>query len=367
MKIAESAIQLYSSHISAEQHQKKESLTIWEQGQKQKTTTDNEGRGREMRLHHHVKSQQASKVSISAEALQAQTTKNVAVDETSPEEEEIMGNLNMRILRSMFARVLGKQIRLNTPENTAALVTAATPAPDAATTENAAPAEPALQGSGLIYEYYESHQEYESTSFAAEGKILTEDGQEIDFSVQMNMSRQFYSEQSVSIREGDAVLKDPLVINFDGPAAELTQTKFTFDIDSDGQGDQISFVGGGSGFLALDKNGDGTINNGSELFGAQSGDGFSELSTYDMDGNNWIDENDSIYSSLRIWSKDAEGKDTLVALGQQGVGAIYLGRISTPFSINDTDNTQQGQVRSSGIFVNENGTVGTIQQVDLVA
>ena len=31
---------------------------------------------------------------------------------------------------------------------------------------------------------------------------------------------------------------------------------------------------------------------------------------------NWIDENDSIYNQLRIWSKDSDGKDSLVALGQ---------------------------------------------------
>jgi len=362
MKIADSAIQLYSSHISAEQHQKRESLTVWEQGQERKTTTDNEGRGREMRLHHHQRNQQATRVSISAEAMQARPAKAVA--EPPTEEDEVMGDLNMRILKAMFARVLGKQIRLSNPETPVAQVTAAEAAP--VTTEAAPPAEPPLQGSGLIYDYFESHEEYESTSFGAEGKIVTEDGREIDFSVQLNMTRAFYSEQSLSIMEGDA-LKDPLVINFGGTAAELTQTKFAFDIDSDGRDDQISFVNGNSGFLALDKNSDGVINNGSELFGAQSGDGFSELAAYDLDGNNWIDENDSIYSGLRIWSKDAEGKDTLVAIGQQGVGAIYLGRVSTPFSIKDTENSLQGQVRASGIFVNENGTVGTIQQVDLVA
>jgi hypothetical protein len=365
MKIADSAIQLYSTHVSAEQHQKRESLTVWQQGQERKTVTDNEGRGRELRLHHKSMSQQSSRVSISAAAMKAQPVKAVA--EPVSEEDEVMTDLNMRILKAMFVRITGQQFQLNSPENVAVPVVAS----EAVTTETApaeasVPAEQALQGSGLIYDYYESHQEYESTSFGAEGKIVTEDGQEIDFSVQMNMSRSFFTQQSINIREGDA-LKDPLVINFGGQAAELTQTKFTFDIDSDGRDDQISFVGSNSGFLALDKNGDNTINNGSELFGAQSGNGFSELAAFDLDGNNWIDENDAIYSGLRIWSKDAEGNDTLAALGQQGIGAIYLGHISTPFAIKDTENTLQGQVRSSGIYVNENGTVGTIQQVDLVA
>jgi hypothetical protein len=68
---------------------------------------------------------------------------------------------------------------------------------------------------------------------------------------------------------------------------------------------------------------------------------------------------------LRIWSKDAEGQDQLVSLGQRGVGAIYLGHVTSPFSIKDTDNNLLGQVRSSGIFLQENGVAGTVQQIDL--
>ena len=57
----------------------------------------------------------------------------------------------------------------------------------------------------------------------------------------------------------------------------VSDMKFKFDIDSDGKVDEISFVGKSSGFLALDKNEDGKINDGSELFGTKSGDGFSDL------------------------------------------------------------------------------------------
>jgi hypothetical protein len=363
MKIADSAINLYSQHVSVEQQQKKESLTVWQPGKERKTITDNEGTGRELTIRYREISQQSTKVSISTEALKSRPVKAVA--EPVSDEDAPIADLNIRILKSLIERLTGKKIRLTTPNKAAAQVTINTAAPTETTTPPN-PAGSAPQGSGLIYDYYESHHEYESTSFAAQGKIVTEDGKQIDFSAQLNMSRDFFTEQSVNIKAGDA-LKDPLVINFDGNAAELTQAKFNFDIDSNGQTDQISFVGSGSGFLALDKNGDGIINNGSELFGTQSGNGFSDLAAYDKDGNNWIDENDSIYASLRIWSKDAEGKDSLVALGQKGIGAIYLGNVNTPFSIKDSGNTLQGQVRASGIFINENGTVGTIQQLDLVA
>jgi len=68
---------------------------------------------------------------------------------------------------------------------------------------------------------------------------------------------------------------------------------------------------------------------------------------------------------LRIWSKDAEGRDQLLALGQRGVGAIYLGHISTPFSFKDSQNALLGQLQDSRIFMRENGAAGVIQQIDL--
>jgi hypothetical protein len=180
------------------------------------------------------------------------------------------------------------------------------------------------------------------------------------------MSREFYTEQNINIRAGDA-LKDPLVINFSGTAAQLTQRDFSFDIDADGTEEQISFVAPGSGFLALDKNNDGQINDGSELFGTASGNGFGDLSVYDLDGNNWIDENDAVYQNLRIWTKNSEGNDQLIALGKAGVGALYLGHIETLFSVKDDENGLLGQVRETGLAIMESGQVITMQQIDLVA
>jgi hypothetical protein len=195
--------------------------------------------------------------------------------------------------------------------------------------------------------------------------VRTEDGQEIAIDVQLSMSREFMSHESMSVQMG-AAAKDPLVINYGGNAAELTQRQYRFDIDSDGQEDQIHFVRPGSGFLAIDRNGDGAVNDGSELFGPTTGDGFSELAAHDADGNGWIDENDPVYSGLRIWSKDGGGSDQLVALGEKGVGAVYLGHATTPFELKGQDNELQGVVRSTGIYLGEEGGAGTVQHVDLV-
>jgi len=221
------------------------------------------------------------------------------------------------------------------------------------------------QGWGAVYHAEETTLEQESTQFSAQGIVRTADGREIMLSVELNMSREFISHTSLTVRAGDA-LKDPLVINFAGNAAELTRTKFAFDIDADGRMDQIAFVGPNSGFLALDRNGDGVINDGRELFGALSGNGFADLAAYDADGNGWIDENDAIFARLLIWSRDGEGNDRLEGLLERNVGAIYLGQTATPFSLKDNDNALLGVVRASGIYLKEDGGVGTVQQLDLV-
>ena len=219
-------------------------------------------------------------------------------------------------------------------------------------------------GFGIEYDYYASHYEYESLSFSAEGEIHTQDGKTINFSSQLNIKREFFEEQSISFRAGDAVKIDPLVLNFNGTAAELQQTRFEFDLDADGQTEQVALLKPGNAYLALDKNNDGSINNGSELFGPSTGNGFNELAQYDDDGNNFIDEADSIYNQLRLWSIDANGNEQLIGLGEKGVGAIYLGHLNTPFELQQNQQTL-GDIVSSSVYLTEDGETGFIQQLDL--
>lgn len=117
----------------------------------------------------------------------------------------------------------------------------------------------------------------------------------------------------------------------------------------------------------MDRNGDGKINDGSELFGTKSGDGFKDLAAYDADGNGWIDENDAIFSQLKIWTKDEDGKDKLISLKDADVGAIYLGNADTQFSLKDDDHKLNGEIKKTGIYLHESsGEVGTVNHVDLI-
>lgn len=209
-------------------------------------------------------------------------------------------------------------------------------------------------------------QESESTSFTSTGCVKTADGRTISFNVELGMSRQFLAEYT-QYETADYVITDPLVINTDSCAASVTDAKFLFDLDCDGNEEEISFTGQGSGFLALDKNGDGEINNGSELFGAKSGNGFAELAEYDDDGNGWIDENDDIFSKLKVWTRDENGRNVLMDLKSADVGAICLKSAKTDFSLTDENNFANAFIRSTGIFLRESGGVGTVNQIDLTS
>lgn len=207
--------------------------------------------------------------------------------------------------------------------------------------------------------------ETEHTAFESTGIAKTADGREISFGVTVEMSRGF-CERYETLAQEDYICVDPLVINLDSNVAKVSDMKFLFDIDSDGKDDEISFAGNGSGFITLDKNGDGKVNNGSELFGTKSGDGFADLAQYDKDGNGWIDEADDVFDDLRIWTKDADGNDRLIRLLDADVGAIYLGNANTEFSLNNMlTNDTNGVIRKTGVYLKESGGVGTVQHVDL--
>ncbi|MBF0283057.1 MAG: hypothetical protein HQL51_01200 [Magnetococcales bacterium] len=233
----------------------------------------------------------------------------------------------------------------------------------AAPESEAAPQEPA--GWGLVYDYQESYLEAEHLSFSATGVVQTADGQQIAFETQLSMSRVYMENHEVHLRAGDAVLKDPLVINFAGTAAQLSKTRFDFDLDADGQTDKVALATGGSAFLALDKNGDGQVNDGSELFGPRSGDGFADLRVHDQDNNGWIDEADPVFRNLRLWNRDEAGNDRVMTLQDQGIGAIHLGAAQAAFSLKDDHNLLVGQARQAGVFLRDNGAAGTVQQIDL--
>lgn len=205
---------------------------------------------------------------------------------------------------------------------------------------------------------HEEYRESQRLDVSMQGFIYTSN-RRIELNIDISMSHSFVSNHEI-IRQQ---FYDPLVLNFDGELPDLDSTNFSFDIDANGECDQISTLKKGNGFLALDKNSNNKIDDGLELFGTLNGNGFADLRRYDSDNNGWIDESDPIFEGLRIWQKTKD-EDTLVALGEIGIGAIYLGSTDGRIDIKSQKNETLGRIRSTGLFLNEDGTSGVVSQID---
>lgn len=308
---------------------------------------------------------QAARQAQASHALDAPDAPSAAEDAT----EHASLDPRLRTLVRMIEALTGLRVRVFQAEDwphTASAEGTAKGSNAAATTASpngAAGGAPASVGWGLAYDRVEIRVESQSLAFQASGRVVLTDGRTIDFRLGLQLQSSSVDVRTLSLRAGDAALrlKDPLVLSLDGAAPSLTDTRFAFDLDADGTAESIAFVASGSGFLALDRNGNGAIDDGRELFGATSGDGFADLAALDSDGNGWIDAADPAFGQLRVWTRDgADGGDRLQTLAQAGVGALYLGRIGTPFALGDA-----GRLRSSGLYLTEAGTARALQQIDL--
>ena len=359
MIIQRAALSLGAAHAKSQTHEIRESLLTW--GLQPSLETKAGNVADDANITRPLPSHEPPKSDISEEARLLQTSDAAATDSAK---ETLLGS-NLRMLLAIIRIVTGKDARVfdaSTLSSASASSSTSAPSPSESSIR---PTQAARAGYGVEYDRHETRTETEETNFNADGVIRTADGREIAFEFSLSMVRNYSEESTVSLRLGDAKKIDPLVINFNGNAAELTSQRFMFDLNADGQKENINFATGGSGFLALDKNKDGLINDGSELFGPVSGRGFAELAEYDVDKNGWIDESDAIYSQLQLWMKDEEGNDQFLSLDQANIGAISLSHIDTPFELKDSQNKLQGQIRSSGIYLYEEGRVGSVQQIDL--
>lgn len=353
MKIATAAVSLASTHALHEEHAREESLRLWV-GDERPVFAGEEGPA-------------AAQVLISPEARQlqqaaAQSLVGDAAAAAAPPDASPPEDPKLKAMRLILEALTGKKIRITSLESVSSENGGLYPG--AAQGANPAEPPPARQGWGLEYDLVETASEQEFLNFSATGQVVTADGQTIDFTIQLAMQREFLATTSVQVRAGDAQLVDPLVINFNGKAAKLTGGRFAFDLDADGNTEQISRLASGSGFLALDRNQDGKINNGLELFGPASGKGFGELAQLDSDGNGWLDENDPRYADLRVWMRDAAGNDSLTSLAENNVGAILLSPAKTAFALKDSGNALRGQLRETSVFLGGNGGAGTVQEID---
>ena len=301
------------------------------------------------------------RVSLSAEGKQKSRELAVAKLAEALDPGTQSNELRLAVLQAVIERFTGRRVETVDVGQRGS----GSDLPDAS--EREAAASVAAQPSELRYDYYTRRVEAERVSFSAEGVVRTADGQEIDISVALNASRALVQEESLKGRYRDGKIADELIVDYQGVSASVTETQFNFDIDLAKDSGASSVVATHSGLLAIDANGDGAVDTGSELLGTDNGDGLAELAAHDEDGNLWIDAGDTIFGSLSLFARDADGNGRLLTLGEAGIGAIYLGSVATQFDILSAGGEAAARVQSSGIYLNEDGSVGSLQTIDVHA
>ena len=148
---------------------------------------------------------------------------------------------------------------------------------------------------------------------------------------------------TIQDKDGDtasAVLRfsvTPLAIDLDGDGIELTNVinGVQFDYDVDGETEQTAWVQSDDGFLVQDRNGDGVINDRSEMFGDMYGfaDGFAHLASLDSNGDGQITSEDEQWTELKVWRDlDQDGvsdEGELFGLDELEIASIDLNAQST--------------------------------------
>jgi hypothetical protein len=140
--------------------------------------------------------------------------------------------------------------------------------------------------------------------------------------------------------------RDPLVLDLDGDGIETTgingyANTVLFDHDGDGVKTGTGWVKGDDAFLALDRNGNGLIDSGRELFGVdtvlangqRAANGFAALAGLDSNGDGLIDAQDAQFAQLRLWRDlDQNGvsdEGELLTLAEAGIDSINLASVTT--------------------------------------
>lgn len=177
------------------------------------------------------------------------------------------------------------------------------------------------------------------------------------------------SEKRVSLsqtRSSAEQLKDPLLVQYgDIAIGQLNGQSASIDVNGDDKIDQLPMFNGNVGYLVFDKNGNAKADNGSELFGPQTGAGFNELSALDTNNNGFVDREDDNFSDLYLWQIDSAGNNSWIALSDTNIEGISLNATATPFNFYDQDDQLQARLTQTSIAITDTGRAYGVHQIDI--
>ena len=163
---------------------------------------------------------------------------------------------------------------------------------------------------------------------------------------------------------------DPLIFDLDGDGIKTTsldQSRTYFDLDSNGFAERTAWVDASDGLLVLDRNNDGQITSGQELFGDQTllangrraDSGFEALREFDSNRDGRIDAKDEVYSKLKIW-RDLNGDGISQAEELKGLSDYNIASISLSSTSSNASDVMNNIQRRVGSFIKTDGSGGVI-------
>ena len=176
-------------------------------------------------------------------------------------------------------------------------------------------------------------------------------------------------------RDGKYYIYDPIVLDLDGDGIEtVAGAQFNgslFDHDKDGIRTSTGWVKSDDGILVIDRNQDGLINNGGELFGdsvtlkdgTQAKHGYAALAEFDSNGDGKVDSNDIDFNKLQVWRDlNQDGisqKNELFSLADAGVKALNL-----TYKDTNTSLTGGNILAQTGTYEKEDGSIAQMGDVN---
>ena len=168
--------------------------------------------------------------------------------------------------------------------------------------------------------------------------------------------------------------RDPIILDLDGDGLETVGLagNVYFDHDGDGVLTQTGWAGANDALLVWDRNGNGAIDTGAELFGdftpmpngTLAPNGFAALAALDSNGDGVIDASDPAFHELKLWRDTSQDGKTdsgeLSSLADAGIVSLNLAN-----TLKNQNLANGNQLTREGSFTRTDGTTSAMGEFNL--
>jgi len=168
--------------------------------------------------------------------------------------------------------------------------------------------------------------------------------------------------------------RDPIILDLDGDGLETVglASNIHFDFDADGVLTKTGWAGKDDALLVWDRNANGSIDTGAELFGdftvlpngSLAPNGFAALAALDANGDGILDATDPAFAELRLWrdtdQEGVTGAGELIPLQDAGIVSLNLAN-----TLKNQGLSNGNQLTREGSFTRADGTTGGMGEYKL--